>query len=75
MRDVNPAVVRVIDVPVGVTLGELHGLLQAGFGWTDSHLHQFTADGLRYGVPDPDWNPAAFGRSGSAGRAPRLGSA
>jgi hypothetical protein len=59
MRDVNPAVVRVIDVPAGVTLGELHGLLQAGLGWTDSHVHQFTADGVRYGVPDPDWEDLA----------------
>jgi hypothetical protein len=56
MRDVDPAVVRVIDVPADATLGELHGLLQAGLGWTDSHLHQFTADGVRYGAPDPDWN-------------------
>jgi hypothetical protein len=46
----------VIDVPADATLGELHGLLQAGLGWTDSHLHQFTADGVRYGAPDPDWN-------------------
>jgi len=56
MRDVAPAVVRVVDVPSGVTLGELHDLLQAALGWTDSHLHQFTADGVRYGVPDPDWD-------------------
>ena len=54
MREVVPAVVRVIDVPEGVTLGELHDLSQAALGWTDSHLHQFTADGVRYGVPDPD---------------------
>jgi hypothetical protein len=55
MRDVEPAVVRVIDVPADATLRELHGLLQVGLGWTDSHLHQFTADGVHYGVPDPDW--------------------
>jgi hypothetical protein len=55
MRDVDPAVVRLIDVPADATLRELHGLLQAGLGWTDSHLHQFTADGVSYGVPDPDW--------------------
>jgi hypothetical protein len=55
LRDVEPAVVRVIDVPADATLRELHGLLQAGLGWTDSHLHQFTAGDVRYGVPDPDW--------------------
>jgi len=55
LRDVEPAVVRVIDVPADATLRELHGLLQAALGWADSHLHQFTADGVRYGVPHPDW--------------------
>ena len=42
MRDVEPAVVRVIDVPTASTLAELHELFQAALGWTDSHLHQFT---------------------------------
>src|SRR5690349_5823888 len=56
MREVDPAVVRVIDLPAEVTLGELHELFQAALGWTNSHLHQFTADGVRYGVPDPDWD-------------------
>lgn len=56
LRDVEPAVVRVIDVPAGVTLAELHDLLQAALGWTNSHLHQFTAGDASYGVPDPDWD-------------------
>ena len=56
MRHVEPAVVRVIDVPADVTLAELHDLLQVALGWTDSHLHMFEADGSRYGVPDPDWD-------------------
>jgi hypothetical protein len=48
-------VVRVIDVPAACTLGELHELLQAGIGWTDSHLHEFqTSDGRRYGVLDDE---------------------
>jgi len=53
MREVTPEVVRVIDVPAACTLGELHELLQAAIGWTDSHLHEFrTDDGRRFGVPD-----------------------
>ncbi|MEU7811608.1 plasmid pRiA4b ORF-3 family protein [Pseudonocardia sp. NPDC049154] len=56
MRDVEPEVVRMIDVPAVVTLAELHDLLQVALGWTDSHLHMFEADGIRYGVPDPDWD-------------------
>jgi hypothetical protein len=55
LRDVSPPVVRVIDVPATCTLPELHDLLQAALGWTDSHLHQFAAGDRTYGVADPDW--------------------
>lgn len=54
MCDVEPTVVRVLDVPAGALLAEVHDLLQAGIGWTDSHLHQFVADGVRYGTADID---------------------
>lgn len=54
MADVEPTVIRVLDVPVGVLLPELHDLLQAGIGWTDSHLHQWVADDVVYGTPDLD---------------------
>ena len=54
MRDVQPAVVRVLDVPSTLYLPELHDLLQAALGWTDSHLHQFVAGDTYYGRPDPD---------------------
>ena len=54
MRDIEPVVVRVLDVPAAVLLPELHDLLQVALGWTDSHLHQFVADGICYGVPDTD---------------------
>ena len=48
MRDVVPAVVRVVDVPAALTLPELHAVLQVAIGWTDSHLHEFvTAGGER----------------------------
>ncbi len=54
MSEVEPTVVRVLDVPAGVLLPELHDLLQVAIGWTDSHLHQFVADGVHYGMPDTD---------------------
>jgi pRiA4b ORF-3-like protein len=54
MSEVEPKVVRVLDVPAGVLLPELHDLLQVAIGWTDSHLHQFVADDVRYGMPDID---------------------
>jgi len=54
MREVEPPVVRVLDVPSGVMLHELHDLLQVAIGWTDSHLHRFVAGEVRYGMPDID---------------------
>jgi hypothetical protein len=53
LRDVEPAVARVIDVPASSTLPELHELLQAAIGWTDSHLHQFVTPQETYGREIP----------------------
>nr|WP_275691593.1 plasmid pRiA4b ORF-3 family protein [Mycolicibacterium sphagni] len=53
MRDVVPAVARVIDVPASATVPELHELLQAAIGWTDSHLHQFVTPQATYGMVIP----------------------
>ena len=51
--DVEPTVARVIDVPASATLPELHELLQAAIGWTDSHLHQFVTSEATYGMEIP----------------------
>ncbi|MBX7432560.1 plasmid pRiA4b ORF-3 family protein [Mycobacterium sp. Y57] len=53
LRYVEPAVDRVIDVPASATLPELHELLQAAIGWTDSHLHQFVTPQATYGMVIP----------------------
>lgn len=53
LRVVQPAVARVIDVPASATLPELHELLQAAIGWTDSHLHQFVTPEATYGIEIP----------------------
>lgn len=53
LLDVKPAVWRRIRVPDG-TLADLHGYIQAAFGWWDYHLHQFDIDGERYGPLAPD---------------------
>lgn len=55
MREVEPKVERVIDVPASITLDELHEVLQVAIGWTDSHLHQFRTDDAVYTVPFEDW--------------------
>lgn len=57
LRDVHPTVTRVLDVPSSTTLPELHDLLQAAMGWTNSHLHQFIAGGRRWAVlSDDTWD-------------------
>lgn len=54
VNEVEPPVMRVLDVPAGALLPKLHNLLQAAIGWTDSHLHQFMAGDVSYGMPDTD---------------------
>lgn len=49
---VEPAIYRRLVVPLDNTLAQLHQILQAAMGWTDSHLHQFEIGGLRFGDPE-----------------------
>jgi len=65
LRDVTPTVVRVVDVPASATLAELHELLQAALGWTNSHLHQFDAGELTYGLPDQDFDEGQRDEAGA----------
>ena len=41
IRDAVPPITRDVEVPVNLTLEQLHHLLQRAFGWTDSHLYLF----------------------------------
>jgi hypothetical protein len=52
--DVQPAVWRELHVPSTMPLSRLHAVLQAAFGWTDSHLHVFETRTQRFGRPHPD---------------------
>jgi hypothetical protein len=54
LKELRPPIWRRIQVADNTSLGKLHGILQVAMGWTDSHLHQFTIDGIDYGVPSPD---------------------
>lgn len=56
LREVEPTVLRVIDVPAAITLDELHEVLQLALGWTDSHLHQFRTDSAVYSILSDDWD-------------------
>ncbi|MHB0773999.1 plasmid pRiA4b ORF-3 family protein, partial [Bradyrhizobium sp. 1.29L] len=53
LKDVKPEVMRRLVVPVTLRLDRLHLTLQEAFGWTNSHLFEFFAGEIRWGIPDP----------------------
>ena len=55
LEEVEPKVVRRLEVPLTIRLDRLHLALQAAMGWTNSHLFEFRAGEVGWGVPDPDF--------------------
>lgn len=55
LLDVTPTVWRRLIVPETIKLPKLDRAIQAAFGWTNSHLHEFIIAGVRYAYPDPEW--------------------
>lgn len=64
LRYVKPPVWRRFLMASSDTLEELHCVLQAGMGWTSSHLHEFVSGRDRYGVPDEDFPDDIHDESG-----------
>lgn len=56
LRGTKPKVWRRVLVPETITLAKLHLVIQAAFGWSDGHLHEFDVGGERIGPPDPDYD-------------------
>lgn len=52
----KPPIWRRFLVDSAMTLAEFHDVLQIVMGWRDSHLHLFTAYGVAYGIPDPEFD-------------------
>lgn len=50
LNDIAPPIWRRLLVPSGVSLGELHVVLQEAMGWTNSHLHCFELGDRRLGM-------------------------
>jgi hypothetical protein len=61
---IEPKITRVLELPRDLNFAQLHEVLQAAFGWTDSHLHQFSVEGLTIGAPeaieDKAYGPSVF---------------
>jgi Plasmid pRiA4b ORF-3-like protein len=53
-RVTKPPVWRRLQLPAGTSLAEVHRIVQAAFGWEDSHLHLFEVDGDVFGPADAD---------------------
>jgi Plasmid pRiA4b ORF-3-like protein len=52
VRGVSPVIVRVIEVPAGVSLALLHRVLLACFGWSGECLHVFDIRGRSFSDSD-----------------------
>jgi hypothetical protein len=55
LDDVEPKVLRRIEVLADIKLDRLHLTLQAALGWTNSHLFEIRARDVGWGIPSPDW--------------------
>lgn len=58
LQGTTPPIWRRIQMPEDLSLLQLHLILQLTMGWTNSHLHEFTIQGQRYGTLfDDGWEP------------------
>lgn len=55
LDDVEPQVLRRIEVPLTIRLDRLHLAIQAAMGWTNSHLYEIRARDTGWGLSSPDW--------------------
>ena len=73
LEDIEPAVLRRIEVPEAMRLDRLHLVLQAAMPWQNYHLWEFRAGDTRWGLPDPDYGdnirPAAKAMLADAAKA------
>ena len=54
LEDIEPPIWRQLILPDSLNFAGLHEVIQAAFGWTNSHLHQFSAAGIVIGAPEFD---------------------
>ncbi|MEX2671309.1 MAG: hypothetical protein WD294_04270 [Phycisphaeraceae bacterium] len=54
LRDTEPTIWRLLLLRQDLDLAQLHEVLKAAFGWTDSYLHRFIIGGLSFRAPEFD---------------------
>jgi Plasmid pRiA4b ORF-3-like protein len=52
LDDVEPTVLRRVEVPFDIRLDRLHLTIQAAMGWTNSHLYELRAGDVGWSTPD-----------------------
>lgn len=60
LGDCHPVIWRRVVVRANMKLNRFHNVIQTVMGWTNSHLHQFIADNVYYGVPDCKYDDEDF---------------
>ncbi len=75
LQDIRPPIWRRLELDGSTSLHKLHQIIQAAFGWSDSHLHQFVVNGEGYGesVPEADFKLRSGRRCKLAQAAPAVG--
>jgi len=59
----KPQVWRRVQVRAGITLRDLHEVIQRAMGWEDDHLHVFSTRWQEYGMPSPELGHASDQRA------------
>jgi hypothetical protein len=54
--ETDPPIWRRLRVAGKTTLARLDRIIQTAMGWTNSHLHTFTAGGMVYAQPSGEWD-------------------
>jgi len=74
LRGSKPPIWRRLEIPSGVTLDQLHEIIQRAFGWDGSHLWAFETRAGTYGIPDPEFGHRSATAATLADLAKRKGS-
>ena len=61
LRDIEPPIWRMIEIPASASFWELHVAIQDAMGWLDYHLHEFSVplspagQPFKIGIPDDEF--------------------